>query len=95
MTDQILNQKIIDYLLRYRPSKIGIFGSYSRNENNQNSDLDVLVKLEESISLLQLVRIERELSETLGIKVDLITEGALKNKKLRTYIEKDLVIIYQ
>ena len=95
MTDQILNQKIIDYLLRYRPSKIGIFGSYSRNENNQNSDLDVLVKLEESISLLQLVRIERELSETLGIKVDLITEGALKNKKLKSYIEKDLVIIYQ
>jgi len=95
MTDQILNQKIINYLLQYRPSKIGIFGSYSRNENNQNSDLDVLVKLEESISLLQLVRLERELSEILGLKVDLITEGALKNKKLRTYIEKDLVIIYQ
>ena len=95
MTDQILIQKIIDYLAKYNPSKIGIFGSYSRNENTQNSDLDILVKLEQSISLLQLVRIERELSELLGIKVDLMTEGALKNQKLKKYIENDLVIIYQ
>jgi hypothetical protein len=95
MTNQIINQKIIDYLLQYNPIKIGIFGSYSRNENNESSDLDILVNLKQSISLLQLVRIERELSETLGIKVDLITEGALKNQKLKTYIETDLVIIYQ
>ena len=95
MTDKILNQKIIDYLLNYSPSKIGIFGSYSRNENNQNSDLDILIKFNQPISLLQLVKLERELTEILGIKVDLLTDGALKNQKLKNYIEKDLVIIYQ
>jgi len=95
MTSQTTNQKIIDYLIKYDPAKIGIFGSYSRNENNTDSDIDIFINLKQTISLLQLVRIERELSEILGIKVDLMTEGALKNKKLRSYIEKDLTIIYQ
>lgn len=95
MTDQSVNQKIIDYLKAYNPSRIGIFGSYSRNENKPGSDIDILINLRTTISLLQLVRIERELSEILGIKVDLLTEGALKNKKLKPYIEKDLTIIYQ
>ena len=45
--------------------------------------------------LLQLVRIERELSDILGIKVDLVTEKALKNKKLKEYILHDLQIIYE
>lgn len=95
MITAILNEKIISYLSHYSPLKIGIFGSYARNENNSKSDLDILISLKTSISLLQLVRMERELSEILGVKVDLITEGALKNKKLKKYIQQDLKIIYE
>jgi predicted nucleotidyltransferase len=51
----------------------------------QTSDLDILVRFKSALSLLQLVRLERILSEKTGIKVDLVTEGAIKNKKLRKY----------
>ena len=85
---------IISSLKRYNPEKIGVFGSYSRNENTQHSDIDILVRFKDSISLFQLIKMENELSEKLGIKVDLITEGAL-NKRFKSIIEKDLKILYQ
>jgi predicted nucleotidyltransferase len=76
------------------PERIGIFGSYAREEHTPESDLDILVKFRNGITLLQLIRLENELSEKLGVKVDLVTEGAITNKKLRNYIQKDLKIIF-
>jgi predicted nucleotidyltransferase len=95
MLDSDKYQTIIDTLKPFNPVKIGIFGSYARNENRPDSDLDILINLRSSISLLQLVHIERELSELLGVKVDLVSDGAIKNRKLRNYIEADLKIIFQ
>jgi predicted nucleotidyltransferase len=95
MLDPEKKKIIIDYLQAYNPVKIGIFGSYAREENRPDSDLDILIKLNTAISLFQLVRMERELSELLGVKVDLVSDGAIKNQKLRNYIEADLKIIYQ
>ncbi len=95
MLDPEKNKVIIDYLQAYNPVKIGIFGSYARNESRPDSDLDILINLNTAISLFQLVRIERELSELLGVKVDLVSDGSIKNKKLRNYIEADLKIIFQ
>ena len=95
MLDSEKNKQIIDYFREYKPVKIGIFGSYARNENRPDSDLDILIDLNTAISLFQLVRMERELTELLGVKVDLVTEGAVKNPKLRNYIEADLKIIFQ
>jgi predicted nucleotidyltransferase len=86
---------IISILQEYNPVKIGIFGSYARNENRQSSDIDILVKFKSTLSLLQLVHVERMISQKLGIKVDLVTEGAIKNKIVKENIEKDLQIIYQ
>ncbi len=86
---------IINILQEYNPVRIGIFGSYARNENRQSSDIDILVKFKSTISLLQLVHVERMISQKLGIKVDLVTEGAIKNKIVKENIEKDLQIIYQ
>ena len=86
---------IINILQEYNPVMIGIFGSYARNENHKASDIDILVKFKSTLSLLQLVHVERLISEKLGIKVDLVTDGAIKNKILKENINKDLRIIYQ
>jgi len=77
----------------FRSSHSAQRGSYF--ENRPDSDLDLLINLNTTISLFQLVRMERKLSELLGVKVDLVSEGALKNQKLRKYIEADSKIIFQ
>jgi len=47
----------------------------ARGEETEESDVDLLVRFARPKSLLDLVRIEREFSEALGRKVDLLTEG--------------------
>jgi hypothetical protein len=95
MISETQKELVLKYLQPLKPFKIGIFGSYARNENDSKSDLDVLVHLDYSqpISLLKLINVELNLSEALGISVDLVTEGSL-SPHLRPYIEKDLIYIF-
>jgi predicted nucleotidyltransferase len=81
-------QKILKILSPYKPKKLGVFGSYARGENTEKSDLDLLVEFGVSITLFDLIGLEHDLSDSLGVKVDLITERAL-SPYIRPYIEKD------
>jgi predicted nucleotidyltransferase len=88
MISKVQKDIIIKNLTLYKPKKLGVFGSYARGENNADSDLDILVEFGVRISLLDLVGLEQDLSESLGIKVDLVTERGL-SKYIRPYVEKD------
>jgi len=83
---------IKDLTSKYKPTLLGVFGSYSRNEENKESDLDILIDFEDTIDLFEIIGLEQELSEILGIKVDLITVKSI-DKNLQPYIEKDLIKI--
>jgi uncharacterized protein len=85
---------IIDTLKAYEPKMIGIFGSFARNENTSLSDLDILVRFKSPITLLQLAHLEIELTRQLGYKVDLVSEGSIKDPKIKNSIFSDLQIIY-
>jgi len=95
MSRQEVQNIILNHLKDYNPELIGLFGSFARKENRKRSDIDILVRFHGSYSLLQLLKIENELSDKLGIKVDLVTEGSIKNNRIRENIQKDLKIIYQ
>ena len=90
-----ININIINYLRPYGPERIGVFGSFARKEETPNSDIDILVKFKETISLLDLAKIHRELSQILGKDVDLVTESSVKNERLKRYIYNDLKIIFE
>ncbi len=47
-----ININIINYLRPYDPERIGIFGSFARKEETPDSDIDILVKFKETLSLL-------------------------------------------
>jgi len=64
----------------YQISTIGIFGSYLRNEQTANSDLDLQVTFSEKPGLFKFISLENYLSDQLGVKVDLVMPGALKNR---------------
>ena len=78
---------------RYDIAFLGIFGSYARDDFSGKSDLDLLVKFSKRKSLIELVGIEQELSEFLGVKVDLLTEKSL-SPYLKDGIMKELKVIY-
>ena len=63
---------------RYGIKKMGLFGSYVRNEQTKKSDLDILVQFNESPGLFGFIDLEEYLSRLFGVKVDLVTKKALK-----------------
>lgn len=63
---------------KYHVSTLGIFGSYVRNEQAEDSDLDVLVDFAAPIGLFEFIDLEEELSELLCARVDLVSRTALK-----------------
>lgn len=62
----------------YSVKEIGIFGSYLRNEQNINSDLDVLVEFDRTPGLIKFLELEEYLTDLLKIKVDLVMKTSLK-----------------
>ena len=63
---------------RYPIKEMGVFGSYVRGEQREDSDLDVLVDLGDGMTLIDLVGLQLEISDALGLKVDLAMKDALK-----------------
>ncbi len=87
-----LNEKITPILKKYSVKRAGLFGSYTRGEQKENSDIDILVEIEEDISLLDFIGLKLELEDALGIKVDLVEYCTIK-PVLRDVILKEQVAV--
>lgn len=75
---KILRHHLPELKERYSVNYLGIFGSYIREEQTENSDLDILVQFDNKPGLLKYIELENYLSDLLGIKVDLVMKSALK-----------------
>ncbi len=69
-----------------------IFGSYARGEQAEGSDLDVLVSFHEVPGLIQFIRLEDQLSELLGVQVDLVMKDALKKRVRREVLGEAVAV---
>lgn len=73
-----LRQHLPSLAERYRVRSLGVFGSYARREQREDSDLDLLVAFDDPPGLLKFVEMENYLSDLLGVKVDLVMNDVLK-----------------
>ena len=87
-----ITKKLIHILKKHGAKKIAIFGSYARGKQKETSDLDVIVEFKKRKSLLELVGIEQELEDALGIKVDLLTRASI-SPYLIERIEKESKVL--
>jgi predicted nucleotidyltransferase len=62
---------------KYKVQSIGIFGSYVRNQETNQSDIDILVSFSEPVGW-EFIDLKEYLENLFGKRVDLVTEGALK-----------------
>ena len=72
---------------------LGLFGSRVKGTARSNSDVDFLVKFSKPKTLLDLIKIEREMAEVLKMKVDLVTESCL-HPLIRERVMKEIQVIY-
>jgi len=78
------------YKDQYGIEDIGIFGSYARNTAQENSDVDVFIKLKHS-NLFLLSRIRIELEELFGIHTDIVQLRDKMNLYLKKHIEEEAI----
>lgn len=87
-------ESIIPILKEFDVETAGVFGSYARDEETPESDVDILVDFSQPIGLLKIVRLERSLSQKLDRPVDLVTRGSL-SPYLKDSILSDLKVFYE
>ena len=86
---------ILSSLKPYSPKFVGVFGSYARNQEHNDSDLDLLLSLAKpNLSLFDIGALYDDLEKKLQIKIDLSFKHKLK-KSLEPFILKDLITIYE
>jgi len=84
-----------DYFSGQPVIKAYLFGSYSRGEADNDSDVDILVDLDYSKHIgLGFVTMQSELQQKLQKKIDLISSKAI-SKHIKPFIEKDKILIYE
>lgn len=93
MSQEEIRNKITSILKSRGAEYVAVFGSVARNEARPDSDIDVLVRFNQDISLLDHIGIAYELEDAIGQKVDLITERSL-SKFVIPNVKKDLKVLY-
>jgi len=87
-----IKQKIRPILQKYGIARAGIFGSAARGESTAR-DIDLLVKIDRKISLLEFIAIQQELEDVLGVKVDLVEYSAIKPALRDEILEDEVPVI--
>ena len=77
-----------DMLKKCKVKSVALFGSYVRNEQKENSDIDFLVELDKGVTLFDMVRLEDNLSEIMRKKVNIVSRRGL-SKYIGPYILKE------
>jgi predicted nucleotidyltransferase len=89
---QALRDELPELRQHYGVCSLGVFGSYVRGEQERGSDLDILVEFDRVPTLFEFVRLERHLSQQLGVPVDLVMKTALK-PAIGRYILEEVVSV--
>ena len=86
---KILKEKKPELQKRYPISELGIFGSYARGDQNEKSDVDILVDFNGKIGI-GFISLAHELEDTFKMKIDLVSRKGIKSGYL-PYVEKTLI----
>lgn len=90
--DSLRSEKFQRIYRQYGVSRISLFGSFARGEENENSDVDLLVEQEQWLDLKEYFAFREEMENSLHRKVDIVNKERI-NPILERYISKDLITI--
>ncbi|MBO7645733.1 MAG: nucleotidyltransferase domain-containing protein [Prevotella sp.] len=94
MSTKKMIKLIADYFKTQPVLKVWLFGSYSRGEQNAESDVDILIVPDKMVGLFKLSGMMLDLQELLHMRVDLVTEKGLIPSARET-VDRDKILIYE
>lgn len=85
---QILKEHKQELMEKYPIKSLALFGSYSRGDYNENSDIDIMVELTEPAAM-KFIQLSQDLEDIFQKKVDLVSKNGIKPRYMK-FIEKDI-----
>lgn len=76
---------------KYSISSMAMFGSYARNTETGQSDLDIVVEFSDKIGI-RFIDLADELEKMVGIKIDLVSKKGIKEKYYKNIVQ-DLIYV--
>ena len=86
-------KQMVSTLRKNNVIKAGLFGSYARGRATDKSDIDILVRFRGRKSLVDLARLEIELEEKLGRKVDVLTYNSIHPLLKKRILEEEVGLL--
>jgi predicted nucleotidyltransferase len=88
-----IRQIVLPILKLHGALKAGLFGSFARGEASAQSDVDILIEMDDAISLLEIAGLKVELEDALGKKVDLVEYNSIKPLIREMVLQEQLSIL--
>jgi predicted nucleotidyltransferase len=89
---RLLRKFVSEYGAEYGISRIGIFGSVARDQQTEDSDVDILVEAP-VLDLLSLIGIKCQLEEIFGTSVDIVRKTEYMPPLFKTRVEKEVIYV--
>ena len=89
---EMLKEKIRPILKRWSVERASIFGSYVRDEAKEDSDIDILVELDDNVSLFDFIGLKLEIEDAIGKKVDLVEFSTIKPAFREKILEEQVAL---
>ena len=93
MNIEEIKQQITSIARYHKIKKAGVFGSLANGTFNDESDIDILVELDDELSLLDFVRIELDLEDSLRKKVDLVEYKSIKPRLRNRILSEEVRVL--
>ena len=88
-----IKRKLIPILRKNKVTKAGIFGSYARGEQNAKSDVDILIKINDRVGLVEFINLKMAIEELLRKKVDLVEYDTIRPEIKDNIIRDEISIL--
>ena len=93
MQKEVIYKIISRYFMNTPVNKVSLFGSFSRDEENNDSDIDLILNLDKPIGLFTLGKYIADLEDLTKCKIDIATQNSLSQEFFES-IENDLKVVY-
>ena len=88
-----IKRKLIPILRKNKVTKAGIFGSYARGKQSRKSDVDILIEINDSVGLIEFIKLKMTIQELLRKKVDLVEYSTIRPEIRENIIRNEISIL--
>ena len=88
-----IKDKLIPILRNHKVTRAGVFGSYARGEQRNDSDVDILVEVNDGMGLIELISLKMNIEREIKKKIDLVEYENIRKELKEDILNEEVPLI--